>query len=118
MLRTDIHVIPKDSDSFVVLVSKGHKPDAEALEACIHSKPAYIGMIGSRRKSALIRRTLLDEGHATRAEIERVVSPIGVDIGAQSVEEIAVSIVAELVAVRRKGGITADAKNFIPSTKL
>jgi len=103
--------------TFVLIVTRGHRHDGSVLAACVKSGAAYIGMIGSRRKSALIRRTLLDEGHATRAEIERVVSPIGVDIGAQSVEEIAVSIVAELVAVRRRGGITADAKNFVPGGK-
>lgn len=100
--------------TYVLIVTRGHRHDGSVLAACVKSDAAYIGMIGSRRKSALIRRTLLEEGHATRAEIERVVSPIGVDIGAQSVEEIAVSIAAELVAVRRRGGITADAKNFIP----
>jgi xanthine dehydrogenase accessory factor len=103
--------------TYVLIVTRGHRHDGSVLAACVKSGAAYIGMIGSRRKGALIRRTLLDEGHATREEIERVVSPIGVDIGAQSVEEIAVSIVAELVAVRRKGGLTADAKNFIPGGK-
>jgi xanthine dehydrogenase accessory factor len=103
--------------TYILIVTRGHRHDGSVLAACVKSGAAYIGMIGSRRKSALIRRTLLDEGHATRAEIERVVSPIGVDIGAQSVEEIAVSIVAELVAVRRKGALTTDAKNFVPGGK-
>lgn len=103
--------------TYVLIVTRGHRHDGSVLAACVKRSAAYIGMIGSRRKSALIRKTLVDEGLAAREDIERVVSPIGVDIGAQSVEEIAVSIAAELVAVRRKGELTIDAKNFIPGKK-
>jgi xanthine dehydrogenase accessory factor len=64
---------------------------------------AYIGMIGSRRKVALMRKDLLDSGAATAEELGRVYAPIGLDIGAETVPEIAASIVAQLIAVRRKG---------------
>ncbi len=93
---------PLDDDTYVVLVTRGHRHDAEALAACIHRRPAYIGMIGSRRKVALIRRSFLEGGLATEEEFNRVFAPIGVSIGAVTVPEIAVSIAAQLIAVRRK----------------
>ncbi|UCF16164.1 MAG: XdhC family protein [Phycisphaerales bacterium] len=91
------------NDTYVVVVTRGHKLDAEALEACIHTPVAYIGMIGSRRKVALIRENFVGTGLATEEEFDRVFTPIGLDIGAVTVPEIAASIVAELIAVRRKG---------------
>jgi xanthine dehydrogenase accessory factor len=60
-------------------------------------------MIGSRRKVTMIRRSLFDSGAATEEELGRLYSPIGLDIGAETVPEIAASIVAQLIAVRRKG---------------
>jgi len=61
-------------------------------------------MIGSRRKVALVRESFIASGLASEEEFDRVHAPIGLDIGAQTVPEIATSIVAELVAVRRTGG--------------
>ncbi len=91
----------KDPDTYIVLVSKGHRPDAEALEACIHADVAYLGMIGSRRKVRMLRKHFLDEGLATQAEWDRIVAPIGYEIGAVTVPEIAISIAAQLIAARR-----------------
>jgi xanthine dehydrogenase accessory factor len=91
------------NDTYVVVVTRGHKLDAKVLEACIHTPLAYIGMIGSRRKVALIRKNFIDSGIATAEEFDRVFTPIGLDIGAVTVPEIAASITAELIAVRRKG---------------
>ena len=101
-IRTEVERFEKETDTFIVLVSMGHKPDAEALEGCIHSKPAYIGMIGSRRKVALLRNHFLELGLATEQEFARVHAPIGLDIGAVTVEEIATSIMAQVVAIRRQ----------------
>jgi len=92
-----------EDDTYVVIVTRGHKLDAEALEACIHSRSAYIGMIGSKRKVALMRKYFIESGLATEEEFDRVFTPIGLAIGAVSVPEIATSITAELIAVRRKG---------------
>jgi xanthine dehydrogenase accessory factor len=91
------------NDTYVVLVTRGHKLDAETLEACIHASVAYVGMIGSRRKVALIRKNFIESGIATTEEFDRVFTPIGLDIGAVTVPEIAASITAELIAVRRQG---------------
>ena len=89
-------------DTYIVLVTRGHKLDAESLEACIHTPAAYVGMIGSRRKVALIHKNFIESGLATEEEFDRVHAPIGLDIGAVTVPEIAASITAQLIAVRRK----------------
>jgi len=98
-----LRAFPLDHHAYVVLVTRGHRHDAEALEACIHRPAAYIGMIGSRRKIALIRKDFIENELATAAQFDRVYAPIGLDIGAVTVPEIAVSIVAQLIAVRRRG---------------
>ncbi|MHC4712418.1 MAG: XdhC family protein [Planctomycetota bacterium] len=92
-----------DEETYVVIVTRGHKHDAEALAACIHSPAAYVGMIGSRRKVALMRKEFVEGGVATADRFDRVFTPIGLDIAATTVPEIAVSIAAEIIAVRRRG---------------
>jgi len=103
---------PVDTDTYVVIVTRGHKNDAEALEACIHSNAAYIGMIGSKRKVALIRESFIASGIATEQQLCRVFAPVGLDIGAITVPEIATSIAAQLIAVRRKGTAGAKAEDM------
>jgi xanthine dehydrogenase accessory factor len=93
---------PISPDTYIVIVTRGHSHDAEALRACIHSPAAYIGMIGSRHKVALMRERFLGEGWAAAQEWDRVHAPIGLKIGSKTVEEIAVSIAAELVQVRSR----------------
>lgn len=92
--------LPLDSTSYLVIVTRGHARDAEALRASIKSNAAYIGMIGSRRKIGLMREQFLKEGWATAQEFSRVCAPIGIDIHSETVEEIAVSIAAQLILVR------------------
>jgi xanthine dehydrogenase accessory factor len=92
-----------EDDTYVVIVTRGHKLDADTLEACIRSPAAYIGMIGSKRKVALMRKHFIESALAMEEEFDRVFAPIGLDIGAVTVPEIATSIIAELIAVRRKG---------------
>jgi xanthine dehydrogenase accessory factor len=96
--------MPRD---FVVIVTRGHKHDGLALARCIHHDLAYLGLIGSRRKGLLLRQRMLDEVGASEAEVARVVTPMGLDLGGTSVEEIALSICAQLVAVRRTGSLDA-----------
>ncbi|HIE51783.1 MAG TPA: XdhC/CoxI family protein [Armatimonadetes bacterium] len=93
---------PIDSDTYIVIVTRGHRYDADALRACIQSQAAYLGMIGSRRKVKLIFDQLLTEGTATPEQLARVHAPIGLPLGGDTVEEIALSIAAELVAVRNE----------------
>ncbi|MBN1419430.1 MAG: XdhC family protein, partial [Planctomycetes bacterium] len=92
-----------DASTYVVIVTRGHRHDASALRACLARPVRYIGMIGSRRKIGVLFRALQDEGAGTAEALARVHAPIGLAIGAVTVEEIAASIAAELVAVRRKG---------------
>jgi len=94
---------PIASDTYIVIVTRGHKLDAETLEACINTPVAYVGMIGSRRKVALMRQSFIGSGIATAEQFDRVFTPIGLDIGAVTVPEIATSITAELIAARRQG---------------
>jgi xanthine dehydrogenase accessory factor len=86
-------------DTFVIIVTRGHLHDKVVLAQALKTPAAYIGMIGSRRKRDTIYDSLLMEGY-TAADIARVHCPIGLTIGADTPEEIAVSIVAELIAVR------------------
>ena len=88
-------------DTYIVIVTRGHRYDAEALERFIGRGAAYVGMIGSKRKVAMIRKNFIENGICTEAEFDEVFTPIGLDIGAETVEEIAVSILAEMIAVRR-----------------
>ena len=93
--------LPIDGDSFIVIVTRGHQHDRIVLEQALRTKAAYIGMIGSRRKRDTIYATLLSQGVAQK-RLDRVHCPIGMAIGAETPEEIAVSIVAELIAERAK----------------
>jgi xanthine dehydrogenase accessory factor len=94
---------PIDQDTYVAIVGRGHPVDMKALVACIESPAAYIGMMGSRRKVSLVRKELIETGRATAEQFARIYAPIGLNIGAETVPEVAASIVAQLVAVRRTG---------------
>lgn len=109
----EVGKFPIEKDTYIVLVSKGHRPDAEALESCIHSDAAYIGMIGSKRKVALLRSDFLEKGTATEEEFDSVFGPVGLDIGSVSVPEIATSIMAQVVAIRRKGREAYEAVDLV-----
>ncbi len=87
-------------DGYFVIVTRGHAKDAEALRAVVRREAAYLGMIGSRTKIGIMQREFLGKGWATAEEWARVHAPIGLEIGSKTVEEIAVSIAAELVQVR------------------
>ncbi|MGQ9487300.1 MAG: XdhC family protein [Armatimonadota bacterium] len=93
--------MPTDTRTYIVIVTRGHRHDAEALRVALHKPSAYVGMIGSKRKITVIYRDLLEQGKATLEQLAQVHSPLGLDIGAETVGEIAVSILAELIAVRR-----------------
>jgi xanthine dehydrogenase accessory factor len=91
---------PSAPDTYFVIVTRGHRDDAGALRACIKLPAAYVGMIGSRRKISLMREEFIAREWATAREFDRVHAPIGLPIGSKTVEEIGVSIAAELVQVR------------------
>ena len=90
----------KTENTYVVIVTRGHKDDASALKPCIGNGLAYVGMIGSKKKISAMRINFLENGWATSAQWEQIHTPVGLPIKSQTVEEIAVSIAAELVLVR------------------
>lgn len=90
-----------DTDSYIVIVTRGHLDDLTVLAQVLKTPAAYIGMIGSRRKCALIFDELRRMGYAEE-DIQRVHAPIGIPIGAETPEEIGISIVAEMICVRAK----------------
>jgi len=92
--------IHPNSSSYLLIVTRGHKDDMRVLAWAIATEARYIGMIGSKRKVLSVYKALEKEGYAPE-KFERVHAPVGLDIGALSPEEIAVSIAAELIAVRR-----------------
>src|SRR5256885_1848402 len=101
--------IQPNASSYLVIVTRGHKEDMRVLAWAVRTSARYIGMIGSKRKVLSVYKALEQEGYRSE-EFERVYAPMGVEIGALSPEEIAVSIVAELIAVRRNAESAAHKK--------
>ncbi len=91
--------LPVDEDSYLVIVTRGHLYDKTVLEQALRTKAGYIGMIGSRRKRDAVYQALMDQGFR-KEDLACVCSPIGIDILAETPEEIAVSIVGEMIKVR------------------
>ncbi len=100
--ETALRGLQIDSSTYCIIVTRGHNHDEQALYHLAGASARYVGMIGSRRKIKLIMDDLLREGVA-RETLERVYAPLGFDIGSQTVPEIAISIVAELIAHRNLG---------------
>ncbi|MEW6321415.1 MAG: XdhC/CoxI family protein [Acidobacteriota bacterium] len=87
--------------AYAVIVTRGHRNDLDALRALAGRDLRYLGLIGSRAKVKRVYDALIEDGGATPNQLARVHAPIGLDIGAVTPQEIAVSILAELIAVRR-----------------
>lgn len=103
------HVTLKSS-TYVVIVTRGHRADEEILEQVIASPAKYIGMIGSKRKVLTTYGHLVERGISPE-QLKRVHAPMGLEIGAATAEEIAVSVVAELIQVRRNSLVTPESKS-------
>lgn len=87
-------------DSFILVVTRGHSHDQLATESAIQTEARYVGMVGSRRKIKIIVEALLKKG-ISPAAFRRLYAPIGLDIGSETPEEIAISVLAELIALRK-----------------
>ncbi len=87
--------------TYIVIVTRGHRDDLRVLRWAAGVTAAYVAMIGSKRKVISVIKELEKEG-LSREQLERVHAPMGLDIGAVTPEEIAISVVAEMIAVRRK----------------
>jgi xanthine dehydrogenase accessory factor len=103
-----VEKIPKSSDTFIVIVTRGHRDDGDALRACIGSDLPYIGMIGSKKKVRLMRENFISRGWSTAEEFDLVHSPVGLEIGSKTVQEIAVSVAAQLIQVRNQAKKTSS----------
>jgi xanthine dehydrogenase accessory factor len=90
----------------VAIVTRGHKQDEDCLRAVVPGKPDYVGMIGSKRRTNIVLDKLREEG-GDDEQLQKVHAPIGLDIGAVSPEEVALAILAEIVAQRRGGSAKA-----------
>jgi len=92
--------LPVNSSSYIVIVTRGHRDDMRVLRWAVNTPAKYIAMIGSKRKTISVVHELEKEG-LPREAFERVFAPMGLEIGAELPEEIAISVVAEMIAVRR-----------------
>jgi xanthine dehydrogenase accessory factor len=92
--------LKKSADTYIVIVTRGHRDDAAALKPCVGSEAGYIGMIGSKGKIAKMHAEFIHQGWATEEEWSRIFAPVGLEIKSKTVEEIAVSIAAQLVLVK------------------
>lgn len=101
--RETLHDWPVGNDTYIVLVTRGHTHDVECLLEVLDSPARYIGMIGSKRRVGAVFQLLESEMGIDPDKFEKVYSPIGLDIGAETPAEIAVAVIAEIITVRRGG---------------
>ena len=101
-----VRKFPFDSATYVVMVTKGHLTDLECVRAVLRRKYRYAGFIGSERKAKLLREQLRTDGFE-QEKIDGLRAPIGLAINAETPAELAIAILAEIVAVRRHAGLRA-----------
>ncbi len=89
-----------DGNAYIVIATRGHNHDLDALRSALRTPAKYIGLLGSRRKKVLLFKTLCDEGFS-KDEITRVIIPVGLSINSITPEEIAISIMAQIIQQRR-----------------
>lgn len=99
-IAANLAALPASPDDYFVIVTRGHRLDAEALAAVLGREAAYVGMIGSRSKVAAMRRDFLASGRATAEQWAGIHAPIGLQIRSRTPAEIAISIAAELALAR------------------
>ena len=92
--------LPVNSSSYIIIVTRGHRDDMRVLRWAVNTPARYIAMIGSKRKTISVVHELEKEG-ISREAFDKVFAPMGLEIGAEMPEEIAISVVAEMIAVRR-----------------
>lgn len=92
--------LPVNSSSYLIIVTRGHRDDMRVLRWAVTAGARYVAMIGSKRKTISVVKELEEEG-IPRQAFEQVFAPMGLEIGAVTPEEIAISVVAEMIAVRR-----------------
>jgi len=109
-----IDMLDLNKSAFVVIVTRGHRHDSDCLKQVLEHDTAYTGMIGSRRRVQSVREQLMNEGYSKEV-IDKVKAPIGLEIGAVTPEEIAISIIAQVISCKR---LAAASNGQIPQGKL
>lgn len=97
-----LQAIPFDNSTFIVIATYSHQIDRDILAYCIKKEYAYLGMIGSKRKVNVTKKMFIESAIGTDADLMKINMPIGIDINAQTPEEIAISILAELIRTKNK----------------
>jgi xanthine dehydrogenase accessory factor len=90
-------------ETFVVVATRGHNHDLDAVKAALRTGAGYIGLLGSRRKKALLFKALRESG-IDQEDVDRVITPVGLDIGSRTPEEIGISIMAQIIERRNTHG--------------
>jgi xanthine dehydrogenase accessory factor len=90
-----------DGGSYIVIATRGHNHDLDALKSALRTGAGYIGLLGSKRKRALLFKILCEEGFS-KEDVGRVITPVGLSIGSVTPEEIAISIMAQIIQKRRE----------------
>ena len=101
-----------NSESFLLMVTRGHRWDQIALGLAVHTGARYVGMVGSRRKIVMTVQSLLDKGW-TPDLFKNLYAPIGIEIGSETPEEIAVAVVAEMIAIRKGVHKRSEKQQFV-----
>lgn len=99
--------IPVENNTFIVVATRGHNHDLDAVKASLRTNAGYIGLLGSRRKKALLSKALEESGFS-KEDVSRVIIPVGMEIGSVTPEEISVSIMAQIVQKRRANGVSRN----------
>lgn len=97
-----LSLLPFDEHVFICIMTYSHPMDREILAYCIKKPFAYLGMIGSHRKVEMTKKMFVDAGVGTKADLDKIDMPMGIDIFAEGPEEIAISILAKLIEVKNK----------------
>ena len=101
-----------NKSAYVVIVTRGHRHDMDCLREVLKHDTAYVGMIGSKRRVKIVMQQMLDDGYS-KEKLNTVNAPIGLKIGAITPDEIALSIISQVISYRRLGNITTSASNPI-----
>lgn len=92
--------LPFDENTYIAIMTYDHSMDRDILAFCIKKPHAYLGLIGSKRKITLTKKAFIEGQIATKEELEKVDMPMGIDINAESPEEIAISLLAKLISIK------------------
>ncbi|HEY3251231.1 MAG TPA: XdhC/CoxI family protein [Ignavibacteria bacterium] len=95
-----LQALPFDKNAFIVITTYSHQIDRDILAYCVRKQWAYLGMIGSKRKVLMTKKIFIDSNIGREEDLNKIHMPVGIDINAETPEEIAVSILAELVKVK------------------